>query len=99
MNAHLEMLVVFVLAISVVLGGLMAGFFFAYLVSMVLALGTLSSSEYTKCYRKSTGRHRAPCMESYSLVPSSRSVRGTGIGPLDSRTEGREPPVAVLSPV
>jgi hypothetical protein len=48
MNAHLEMLVVFVLAISVVLGGFMAGFFFAYLVSMVLALGTLSSSKYTK---------------------------------------------------
>ncbi|KAB1186532.1 MULTISPECIES: DUF1772 domain-containing protein [Haloferax] len=43
----LDVPVVFVLAVSAVLGGLMAGFFFAYSVSVVLALETLSSSEYT----------------------------------------------------
>jgi len=41
-----EFLVV-LLAISAVLGGLMAGFFFAYSASVVLALQTLSASEYT----------------------------------------------------
>uniref|UniRef100_UPI00356A053B hypothetical protein n=1 Tax=Salinigranum sp. TaxID=1966351 RepID=UPI00356A053B len=39
---------VFLLAVSAVLGGLMAGFFFAYSVSVVLALQTLSAPEYTK---------------------------------------------------
>ncbi|MFC6722969.1 DUF1772 domain-containing protein [Halobium palmae] len=39
--------IVFLLAISTVLGGLMAGFFFAYSVSVVLALRTLSAAEYT----------------------------------------------------
>lgn len=46
-NALLEVPVVVVLAGSAVLGGLMAGFFFAYSVSVVLALETLSSSDYT----------------------------------------------------
>jgi uncharacterized membrane protein len=40
--------VVFVLLASAALSGLMAGFFFAYSASVVLALGTLSGSEYTK---------------------------------------------------
>lgn len=35
-NALLEVPVVFVLAVSAALGGLMAGFFFAYSVSVVL---------------------------------------------------------------
>jgi uncharacterized membrane protein len=47
MNALLEMPVVFLLALSAVLGGLMAGFFFAYSASVVLALRTLSAPEYT----------------------------------------------------
>ena len=38
---------VFLLVVSAVLGGLMAGFFFAYSASVVLALRTLSASEYT----------------------------------------------------
>lgn len=48
MNALLEMPVVFVLAISVVPSGLVAGFFFEYSVSVMLALGAASSSEYAK---------------------------------------------------
>ncbi|MFC7768598.1 MULTISPECIES: DUF1772 domain-containing protein [Salinirubellus] len=47
MNVLLEMPVVFLLALSAVLGGLMAGFFFAYSASVVLALRTLSAPEYT----------------------------------------------------
>ncbi|WP_157972468.1 DUF1772 domain-containing protein [Saliphagus sp. LR7] len=39
--------VIVLLLVSAVLGGLMAGFFFAYSVSVVLALRTLSASEYT----------------------------------------------------
>lgn len=39
--------VVVLLAFSAVLGGLMAGFFFAYSASVVLALRTLSGSAYT----------------------------------------------------
>jgi uncharacterized membrane protein len=39
--------VVVPLAVSAVLGGLMAGFFFAYSASVVLALKALSASEYT----------------------------------------------------
>jgi len=38
--------VIVLLAVSVVLSGLMAGFFFAYSSSVVLALETLSASEY-----------------------------------------------------
>jgi len=38
---------VFLLVVSAVLGGLMAGFFFAYSASVVPALRTLSASEYT----------------------------------------------------
>jgi uncharacterized membrane protein len=41
----LEVPIVFVLAASAVLGGLMAGFFLTYSGSVVLALRTLSSSE------------------------------------------------------
>ena len=46
-NALFEVPVVFVLTVSAVFGGFMVGFFFAYSASVVLALGTLSSSEYT----------------------------------------------------
>jgi uncharacterized membrane protein len=46
-SALIDVPVIFVLAVSAVLGGLLAGFFFAYSVSVVLALETLSSSEYT----------------------------------------------------
>jgi uncharacterized membrane protein len=46
-NAFAETPVVVLLAVSAVLGGLMAGFFFAYSASVVLALRTLSASEYT----------------------------------------------------
>jgi uncharacterized membrane protein len=46
-NAFVGTPVVVLLAVSAVLGGLMAGFFFAYSASVVLALRTLSASEYT----------------------------------------------------
>jgi len=46
-NAFAETPVVVLLAVSAVLGGLMAGFFFAYSASVVLALRTLPASEYT----------------------------------------------------
>jgi uncharacterized membrane protein len=39
--------IVLLTAISAILGGLMAGFFFAYSVSVVLALDTLPGSDYT----------------------------------------------------
>lgn len=42
-----EELVVLLLTVSAVLGGIMAGFFFTYSASVVLALDTLSASAYT----------------------------------------------------
>lgn len=47
MDAFSGIPVVVLLAASAILGGLMAGFFFAYSASVVLALRTLSASEYT----------------------------------------------------
>lgn len=46
LNVLLGSPVIVLLAVSVVLSGLMAGFFFAYSLSVVLALETLSASEY-----------------------------------------------------
>lgn len=47
LNALSGELVVILFSLSAILGGLMAGFFFAYSVSVVLALETLSASAYT----------------------------------------------------
>lgn len=47
LNVVSEGLVTLLLTVSAVLGGLMAGLFFAYSVSVVLALETLSASAYT----------------------------------------------------
>jgi uncharacterized membrane protein len=52
LNALAGMPVVLLLALSAVLGGIMAGFFFAYSVSVVLALQPLSGSEYTTVMQK-----------------------------------------------
>lgn len=46
-NVFSEALVILLIAVSAVLAGLMAGFFFAYSVSVVLALETVSASVYT----------------------------------------------------
>lgn len=48
LTANWEPLVGVIVAASTVLGGLMAGFFFAYSVSVVLMLDTLSPSTYTR---------------------------------------------------